>query len=159
MEARNNNSLASPLPLFVHVMGKAVVRREWRWNIMWSTAESLLLFLPPAHAALIFVCRAKRTSVRLPLRRMAEHPPFLKIGCTERRLKIDLPLITVSLKYFSATATFKHHSLSRGFYNPYHIPVLVMEIPHNKPSVFWIRFVPSTRTCSVHIPLPAIRGW
>lgn len=60
---------------------------------------------------------------------MAEHPPFLKIGCAERGLKIDPPLITVSLKYLSATATFKHHSPSQGFYNPYHIPVIVMEIP------------------------------
>lgn len=58
-----------------------------------------------------------------------EHPPFLKIGCAKRGLKIDPPLITVSLKYLSASATFKHHSLLLGFYNPYRIPVLVMEIP------------------------------
>lgn len=44
---------------------------------------------PPALPSLIFVCRAKRTSVHLPLRRIAEHPPLLKIGCSERGLRID----------------------------------------------------------------------
>lgn len=115
--------------------------------------------IPPlAHTAFIFVCRAKWTSVRLPLQRMAQHPAFLKIGCAERRLKIDPPLITVPLKYLSAQATFKHCSLSLVFYNPYHILVPVMEIPK---TMFWIYFtlVLSTWTYSVHIPFPDLRGW
>lgn len=107
-------------------MGNAVVRREL-WDEIWCETKQRIPH--SAHPTLIFVCRTKLTSVCLPLERMAEHPPFLKIGCAERGLKIDPPLITVSLKYLSATATFKHHSRSLGFYNPYTISVLVMVIP------------------------------
>lgn len=42
------------------------------------------LIPPLACTAFIFVCRAKLTSVRLPLQRTAEQPAFLKIGCAER---------------------------------------------------------------------------
>lgn len=116
------------------------------------------LFFSPSHPALIFVCRAKRTSVCLPVQRMSAHPPFLKIGCAERGLKIDPPLITVSLKYLWATTTFKHYSLLVGFYNPHHIPVFVMEIPTIRLTYFEFIFVLfSTRTYSAHNPPPALR--
>lgn len=130
MEAHNNSLASLPFSCLCLWWGRLSwgVRVEMKYHVINSRIPPPPL--PPSRSScFIFVCRAKRTSVRLPLQRMAEHPPFLKIGCAERGLKIDPPLITVSLKYLSATATFKHHSLSWGFYNPYHIPVLVMEIP------------------------------
>lgn len=42
------------------------------------------LIPPLARTAFISVCRAKLTSVRLPLQRAAEQPAFLKIGCAGR---------------------------------------------------------------------------
>lgn len=89
MESDAHNS--SSLSLLVHAMGIAVGDE--------TPCDQWQNLSPPAHSALVLVCRAKRTSVRLPVQRMPEHPPFLKIGRAERGLKIDPPLITVSLKY------------------------------------------------------------
>lgn len=84
--AEQQESYLPLLPLFVHVMGECC-RGEMKYHVISSR-------IPPplsSHPALIFVCRSKRTSVRLLVQRMSEHPPFLKIGCAERGLKIDLP--------------------------------------------------------------------
>lgn len=137
-------------------MGNAEVRRDWRWT--WSCDQQQNpSYNSSSRSYCFYLCLQSQVNKCAP--------PFTEngtapsqIGCAERRLKIDPPLITVPLKYLSAQATFKHCSLSLGFYNPYHIPVPVMEIPK---TMFWIYFtlVLSTWTYSVHIPFPDLRGW
>lgn len=97
--AEHQESYLPLLPLFVHVMGECC-RGEMKYHVINSR-------IPPplsSHPALIFVCRSKRTSVRLLVQRMSEHPPFLKIGCAERGLKIDPPPIN------SVSEIFMSHS-------------------------------------------------
>lgn len=81
--------------------------------IMWSAAPSLLLSL----TLLLSLSVERSEQVRTSLyREWQTAQPLLKIGYAEKPLKIDPPLITVCLKYLSARATFKHYSLSLGFY-------------------------------------------
>ena len=122
--------------------------REKRMEMKYHVINSWIPPPPssPAHPAIIFVCRAKRTSVRLHVQRMSSHPPFLEIDCAERGLKIDPPLITVSLKYLRATATIKRHSLSLGFYNPYRVPVFCGGDSHYLSCLFWINLTPVLST-------------
>lgn len=87
--------------------------------IMWSAAPSLLLSLTLLLS--LSVERSEKVHTSL-YREWQTAQPLLKIGYAEKLLKIDPPLITVCLKYLSARATFKHFSLSLGFY-------IAMEIP------------------------------
>lgn len=68
--------------------------------------------LPLDRVAFIFVRGAERTSAE---NGRARQQPLLEIGCAEKRLEIDPPLITVCLKYLSARAPFKH-TVSQGFF-------------------------------------------
>lgn len=160
MEAHNSDSLASPVRACDGGMlswGESGDERscDQRQNPSSSSSSS--------RSSCTHLCLQSEANKCAPpfLQRTAEHPPFLKIGCAERGLKIDPPLITVSLKYLSATATFKHHSLSLGFYNPVPHPCSRHGDSHNQPYMFWIHFtlVLCTLTYSVHIPLPVLRGW
>lgn len=114
--------------------------------IMWSAEPSLLLSLTLLLSLSVEPSEQVRTSL---YREWQTAQPLLKIGYAEKPLKIDPPLITVCLKYLSARATFKHYSLSLGFY-------IAMEIPKSCSEFILLPF--STWTYSVHIPLPDIRG-
>lgn len=118
----------------------AAVRIQWRWTIVINSRN-------PSSSSCSHLCRQNEANKCAHVERAAEHPPFLKIGCAERRLKIGPPLITASLKYLSAAATFKHCSLLLGFYSHYHLFVLIMEIP--RINMFFIHFYP----CSLHLDL------
>lgn len=108
--------------------GNAVVRREWRWNIMWSAADSLLLLSSCSHLCL----QNRANKCVCLLQRMAEHPPFLKIGCAERRLKIDPPLITVSEIFISRNHLQTPFTITR-FLQPLPHPHSRHRDSHNQP--------------------------
>lgn len=156
MEVQNINSSASLLPCFPASRwcvwwGNAVTRREWRWNIMWSAADSVLI--PLILLSSLSAERSEQVWLCL-LQRMAEHPPFLKIGCAERVLKIDPPLITVSEIFISHSHLQTPLTITRVL-QPLPHPCSRHRDSHSQPYMFWLHLtlVISTWTYSVPIPL------
>ena len=114
---------------------------------------------PPLPPALIFVCRAKRTSVRLPSQRAAEHPPSLKIGCAEKTQNRS------SINYSLSEIFISHSHLQ----TPLTIARILQPIPHNcsrhrdshnQPHMFSIHFtlVLFTSAYCLVTPLTVLRG-
>lgn len=100
--------------LCAHVMANSGVRWGGRWMRSHDQQHH------PSSSSSFFLWLALLLSLSVEpserAQRMAGRASkILEIGCAEKRLEIDPPLITVCLKYLSARAPFKH-TVSQGFF-------------------------------------------
>lgn len=140
-------AVAALLLLFVHVMRE---REEGGDETSCDEQQnpSLLLHLPLLILlSSLFAERSEQVCARL--RGKSGRAPSLPLN----RLRRERTQNRSSINYSLSEIFISHsHSLSPGFYNPRHIPALVMEIPLVSLTCFeLILLILSTRTCSAHI--------